>query len=63
MLRSVNTNASFLLQQNFGEIATRAWSIFLVDILSSIFLVFTLSVGVKHFWMDLDGMACFYAYP
>ena len=28
-----------------------------------IFLVFTPSVGVKHFWVDLDGMACFCAYP
>jgi hypothetical protein len=34
-----------------------------MDILSSIFLVFTPSVGVKHFWVDLDGMACFCAYP
>jgi hypothetical protein len=34
-----------------------------MDILSSIFLVFTASVGVKHFWVDLDRMACFCAYP
>ena len=26
-----------------------------MDILSRIFLVFTPSVGVKHFWVDLDG--------
>ena len=26
-----------------------------MDILYGIFLVFTLSVGVKHFWVDLDG--------
>ena len=25
--------------------------------------MFTPSVGVRHFWVDLDGMACFYAYP
>ena len=24
--------------------------------------VFTPSVGVKYFWVDLDGMACFCAY-
>jgi hypothetical protein len=24
-------------------------------------LVFTPSVGVKYFWVDLDGMACFCA--
>ena len=27
------------------------------------FLVFTHSVGVKHFLVDLNGMACFCAYP
>jgi hypothetical protein len=26
-------------------------------------LVFTPSVGVKYFWVDLDRMACFCAYP
>jgi hypothetical protein len=31
------------------------------DILLGIFLVFTPSVGVKYFWVDLDGMACFCA--
>jgi hypothetical protein len=25
--------------------------------------VFTPSVGVKHFWVDLDGMACFAPTP
>ena len=25
--------------------------------------VFTPSVGVKYFWVDLDRMACFCAYP
>ena len=34
-----------------------------VDILASIFWVFTPSVEVKHFWVDLDGMAYCYAYP
>jgi hypothetical protein len=33
------------------------------DILLRIFLVFTPSVGVKHFWVDPDGMAYFCAYP
>ena len=30
--------------------------------LTSMFFVFTPSVGVKHFWVDLNGMACFCAY-
>ena len=30
--------------------------------LSNIFLVFTPNVGVKHFWVDLNGMTCFYTY-
>ena len=34
-----------------------------MDILSKIFLVFSASVGVKHFWVDLDGMACCCDYP
>jgi hypothetical protein len=34
-----------------------------MGILYGIFLVFTPSVGVEHFWVDLDGMTCFYAYP
>ena len=25
--------------------------------------MFAPSVGVKHFWVDLNGMACFYTYP
>ena len=29
----------------------------------NMFLVFTPSVGVKHFWVDLDRIAYFYAYP
>ena len=33
-----------------------------MDILSSIFLVLIPSVGVKYFWVDLDGMAWFCAY-
>ena len=54
----------FFLQQNFWEIATRTWSIYLMDIISRLFLVLTPSVGVKHFFLvDLDGMACFCAYP
>ena len=38
------------------EISTRTWSIYLVDEkpIKHIF-VFTPSVGVKHFWVDLDG--------
>ena len=31
--------------------------------LSSIFLVFTPSVGVEHFWANLNGMACFCVDP
>jgi hypothetical protein len=27
------------------------------------FFIFTPSVGVKHFWVDLDRMACFCTYP
>ena len=30
--------------------------------LSDMFL-FTPNVEVKHFWVDLNGMACFYTYP
>jgi hypothetical protein len=53
------------LQQNFWEIVTRTWNIYLVDgkNLSSMFLIFTPSVGVKHFWVDLNGKTCFCAYP
>jgi hypothetical protein len=41
--------------------STRTWSIYLVDGKPNkhIFLVFTPSVGVKYFWVDLDGMVCF----
>jgi hypothetical protein len=53
----------FFFATNFREIATRTWSIYLVEILLGIFLVFTPSVGVKHVWVDLDGMACCGAYP
>ena len=31
----------------------------MVENLSNIFLVSTPSVGVKHFWVDLDGMHVF----
>ena len=31
--------------------------------IKNVFLVFSSSVGVKHLWVDLDGMACFCAYP
>ena len=48
-----------LHNKTFLEIATRTWSFYLVDILSSIFLVFTPSVGVKHFRVDLDGKHIF----
>ena len=34
-----------------------------MDILSNIFLVFIPSIGVKHFWVDLDEMAQSCAYP
>ena len=56
-------HASFL-QQNFWEIATRTWSIYLVDgkPIKHVF-VFTPSVGGKHFSVDLNVMACFCAYP
>jgi hypothetical protein len=47
LLRDSNKN----LEHLFGEYP---WGIF---------LVFTLSVRVKHFWVDLDGMACCCTYP
>ena len=55
-------HASFL-QQNF-EIATRTWSINLVDgkPIKHVF-VFTPSVGIKHFWVDLDGRHIFAPTP
>ena len=34
-----------------------------VDILASIFWVFTPSVEVKHFWVDLDGKHVFVPTP
>jgi hypothetical protein len=43
--------------------SNRTWSIYLENILLRIFLVFTPNVGVKYFWVDLDGMAFFCAYP
>jgi hypothetical protein len=51
-------HASFL-QQNFWEIVRKIWSIYLVDILLSMFLVFTPNVRLKHFLVDLNGMTCF----
>jgi hypothetical protein len=41
---------------------TRTWSIYLGYILQGIFLVFTPSVGVKYFWVNLDRIAYRYAY-
>jgi hypothetical protein len=50
------------LQQKLWEIST--WRSYLVnENLSRMFFVFTTSVGAKHFWVDLNGMACFCAYP
>ena len=50
--------------KTFQEIATKTWNIYLMDEkpIKHVF-VFTPSVGVKHFWVDLNGMACFCAYP
>jgi hypothetical protein len=48
----------FFLQQNFREIATRTWSIYLVDGKHNMFLVFTPNVGVKYFWVDLEAYFC-----
>jgi hypothetical protein len=31
--------------------------------LTSMFFVLTPSVGAKYFWVDLNGMSCFCAYP
>ena len=46
------------------EISTKTLSIYLVDGKSNKHIfVFTPSVGVEHFWVDLNGMACFCAYP
>ena len=55
---------AYFRQQNFWEIATRTWSIYLVDEnLENIFLVFTLSVGVKSFWVDLNEKHVFMPTP
>ena len=67
---------SFFLMNNFciapclfsatklWEIATRTLEqLFDGYPIGHIFLVFTPNVGVKHFLVDLDGMACFFAYP
>ena len=42
------------------EISIRTWSIYLVDKkpIKHVF-VFTPSVGIKHFWVDLDGRYVF----
>ena len=55
---------SLFCNRTLREISTRTWSIYLVDGKPNkhVFM-FTPSVGVKHFWVDLDGMTCFYAYP
>ena len=44
--------------------ATRTWSIYLVKgkPIKHVF-VFTPSVGVEHFWMDLSGMHVFVPTP
>ena len=53
-----------LLQQNFWEIATKTWSIYLVDgkPIKHVF-VFTPSEGVEHFRVDLDGRHVFAPTP
>ena len=44
----------------FREIATRTWSIYLVDGKPNKHVFgFTPSVGVEHFWVDLDGRHVF----
>ena len=46
--------------RNLREISTKTLSIYLVDGKPNKHVfVFTPSVGVKHFWVDLDGIACF----
>ena len=47
-----------------GEIVTRTWSIYLVDgkPIKHVF-VFTPTVGVKYFWVDLDGRHVFAPTP
>ena len=52
------------MQQNFREIATRTLSIYLVDgkPIKHVF-VFTPSVRVKYFWVDLDERHVFVPTP
>ena len=45
-----------------GEIVTRTWSIYVVKAME-FFLVFSSSVGVKHFWVDLNGKHVFAPTP
>ena len=44
------------------EIVTRTWSIYVVKAMN-FFLVFSPSVGVKHFWVDLDEKHVFAPTP
>jgi hypothetical protein len=50
--------------KTLGEISTRTWSIYLVDgkPTKHVFM-FTPSVGVKYFWMNLDGKHFFAPTP
>ena len=47
---------SLFRNKTLREIVTRIWSIYLVDRkpIRHVF-VFTLSIEVEHFWVDLDG--------
>jgi hypothetical protein len=51
---------SLFYNKTLREISTRTWSIYLLDEkpIKNVF-VFTPSVGVKHFWVDLDGRYVF----
>jgi hypothetical protein len=51
-------------QQNFREIATRTWSIYLVDkkLIKHVFM-FTPCVGIEYFWVDLDRRHVFCILP
>ena len=55
---------SLFCNKTFREIATRTWSIYLVDekTIKHVF-VFTPSVGVEYFWVDLDGRHVFAPTP
>ena len=55
---------SLFCNKTLREISIRTQSIYLVDgkPIKHVF-VFTPSVGVKYFWVDLNGMACFCVYP